>query len=70
MSSSSQDIVRNRNFGVKQGHNPGTKLVKMTCNTPKLDLVKMNAYIKCVEILSIGSHDIEWKGNFSVNKGP
>ena len=43
---------------------------KMTCNNPKLDPAKMNAYIKFGEILPIGSHDIERKQNFGVNKGP
>ena len=42
----------------------------MTCNNPKLDLAKMNAYIKIGEILPIGSQDIERKQNFGVNKGP
>ena len=40
------------------------------CNNPKLDLAKMNAYIKFGEILPIGSQDIERKRNFGVNKGP
>ena len=31
----------------------------MMCNNPKLDLAKMNAYIKFGEILPIGSQDIE-----------
>ena len=34
---------------------------KMTCNNPKLHLVHVNAYIKIIEILSSGSHDIERK---------
>ena len=42
----------------------------MTCNNPKLDLAKMNAYIKFGEILPIGSQDIERKRNVGVNKGP
>ena len=42
----SQDIERKRNFGVNQGHNSGTNVRKMTCHNPKLDLAKMNAYIK------------------------
>ena len=42
----------------------------MTCNIPKLDLAKMNAYIKFGEILPIGSIDIEGKQNFDLNKGP
>ena len=36
----------------------------MKCNNPKLDLVNMNANIKFVEILPIGSQDIEWKQKF------
>ena len=42
----------------------------MMCNNPKLDLAKMNAYIKFGEILPIGSKDIERKRNFGENKGP
>ena len=38
----------------------------MTCNNPKLDLAKMNAYIKFGEILPTGSQDIEGKQNFGV----
>ena len=40
------------------------------CNNPKLDLAKMNVYIKFGEILPIDSQDIERKGNFGINKGP
>ena len=40
------------------------------CNSPKLDLVNMKAYIKFVEILSICSQDIERKQNFGLNQGP
>ena len=40
------------------------------CNNPKLDLAKMNAYVKFVKILPNGSQDIERKGNFGVIKGP
>ena len=39
-------------------------------NNPKLDLVNMNTYIKFVEIMSIGSQDIEQKRNFGVIQGP
>ena len=42
----------------------------MTCNNPKLDPAKMNAYMKFSEILSIGSQSIERKRNFGVNKVP
>ena len=42
----------------------------MTYNDSKLDLAKMNSYIKFGEILSIGSQDIGRKQNFGVNKGP
>ena len=41
----------------------------MMCNNPKLDLAKMNAYIKFAEILPIGSQDIERKPNFGIKKG-
>ena len=40
------------------------------CNNAKLDLAKMNAYIKFGEILPIGFRDIERKRNYGVNKGP
>ena len=36
------------------------------CNNPKLDLAKMNAYIKFGEMLPIGSQDIEPKRNFGI----
>ena len=42
----------------------------MMCNDPRLDLVKMNAYIKFGEILSIGPQDIERKRNFGINNWP
>ena len=42
----------------------------MKSNNPKLDLAKINAYIKFGEILPIGSQNIERKQNFGVNKGP
>ena len=41
----------------------------MMCNNPKLDIDKMNTYIKFGEIISIGSQDIERKQFFCVNKG-
>ena len=43
---------------------------KIICNSPKLNLVNMNAYIKFCEVLSICSQDIERKRNFGVNQGP
>ena len=62
MSSSFQDIERKEISAYIKGHNSGTSLRKMTSNDPKLDLAKMNAYIKFVgEILPIGSQDIERK---------
>ena len=42
----------------------------MKCNNTKLDLAKINAYIKFGEILPIGSQDIERKQNFGINEGP
>ena len=41
----------------------------MTFNNRKIDLVNMNAYIKCGEIMSICSHDIERKRNWALIKG-
>ena len=43
---------------------------KIISNNLKVELVKMNAYIKFGEIPSIGSQDIEWKRNLGVNQGP
>ena len=40
------------------------------CNNPKVDLAKVNAYLKFGEILPIGSQDIERKQILGVNKGP
>ena len=48
-------------------HNSGTNVGQITCNNPKLDLVKINAYIKFGEIMS---KDIEQKRNFGVDQGP
>ena len=42
----------------------------MTCNNPKLDLAKMNAYIKFGENMSSSSLDIERKRNFGVIQRP
>ena len=39
----------------------------MTFNNPKLDLAKMNAYIKFDEILFIGYQDMEQEQNFGIN---
>ena len=52
------------------GHNSGTNMQKMICNTPNIDIVNMNAYIKFGGILSICSQDFERKLNFDVNQGP
>ena len=60
----------NKNLVLIKGHTSGTIMLKMMCNNPKLDLVKINAYIKLGEILSICSEDIEQKRNFGVNHGP
>ena len=40
----------------------------MLCNNPKLDLTKMNAYIKLGEILPMDSQDIERKRNFGIKR--
>ena len=40
------------------------------CNNPKLDLAKIDVYIKFGEILPIVSQDIEQNRNLGVNKGP
>ena len=42
-----------------KGHNSGTNLRKIMCNNPKVNLAKVNAYIKFGEILPFGSQDIE-----------
>ena len=38
-----------------KGHNSGTNLRKILCNNPKLDLAKVNAYIKFGGILLMDS---------------
>ena len=46
-----------------------TNLRHLTGNSPNLDLVNINAYIKFGEILSICSQDIERKQNLTSIKG-
>ena len=41
----------------------------MTTYNPNQDLVNINAYIIFGEILSILSHDIEWKRNSDPDQG-
>ena len=41
----------------------------MTCNSPKLDFVNINAYIKFGENISVSSQDIEQKQNFDITQG-
>ena len=53
-----------------KGHNSVTNEQKMTANNPILDLVFIDAYIKCGKILSICSQDIEQKRNSDRNQGP
>ena len=43
---------------------------KLMPNNPKVDLVKINAYIKLGEILSISSQDIERKQISNTSQGP
>ena len=42
----SQDIERERNFGIIKGHNSGTNVRKMMCNNPKVDHINLNAHTK------------------------
>ena len=42
----------------------------MMGNNPKLNLVNVDVHTKFGRILSIRSHDIEWKRNSEVNQGP
>ena len=58
LSSCSQDIERQRNFGINQGRLLWSYMAKMKCDNPRLDLVNMNAYIKFGEKMSVGSQDI------------
>ena len=44
-----------------KGHGSVTNGQKITGNNLNLDLVNINAYIKFGEILSICSHNIQWK---------
>ena len=60
----------NKTLTLVKGHNSIINLRKMTGNSPNLDIVNMNAYIKFGEILLICSQDIEKKGNDGLNQGP
>ena len=52
-----------------KGHNSITKVQKMMCSNPNLDLVDFNTYTKFGEILSFYSEDIERKRNMD-NQNP
>ena len=55
-------ILRGNEISVLiNGYNSDANVRKMICKISKLDLAKMNAYIKFGEILPIGSQDIEPK---------
>ena len=43
---------------------------KMMCDSPNVDLVNMNAYIKFGEKVPVISQDKERKQNFGINQGP
>ena len=60
----------NENLVLIKGHDSGTNVRKMTCNSPKLDLVNINAYIKFGENILVSSQAIEPKQTFGVNQGP
>ena len=62
-------LSENKILAKTKGHNSGTNVQKMMCNTQNVYLVNMNAYIKFGKILSICSQDIELKQNFGVNQG-
>ena len=51
------------------GHNSVINEQNIVGKNPKSDLVSINAYIKCGEILSICSQDIEQKQERSINRG-
>ena len=53
-----------------KSHDSVTRNNKMTGNDPNLDLVNINAYTKCGEIMSISSSVIERKQNSDKNQGP
>ena len=48
----------NRILPKVQCHNSGINVGKIMCYNPKLDLAKLNAYIKLGEIPSIGSQEL------------
>ena len=52
-----------------KGHTAVTNKQKMTGNNLNLNLVNINAYTKCDEILSILSKDFERKRNSNINQG-
>ena len=55
----SQDIESNVILTSIKGHNSLTNLRKMTANSPNVDLVSINSYIKFGQNMSICSQDIE-----------
>ena len=53
-----------------KGCNSVTNLQNLTFYNPNLDIINVNVHTKFGLILSIGSHDIEWKQNSDINQGP
>ena len=62
-------LSRNEISASIKGHNSSTNVGKIMCYNPKVDIAKVNAYIKFGEILPIGSQNVERKQIFCVNKG-
>ena len=53
-----------------KGRNSVANLRNLTLYYPNLDISNVNVYTKFSSILSIGSQDIERKGNSDINQGP
>ena len=63
-------LIGNEILAKIKGHYTGTNVRKMTGNTPNVDLVSINSYIKFGQNLTICLQYIERKQNFGVNQGP
>ena len=62
-------LSRNKILTLIKGRNSIANLLKMKLYNPNLDLINVNVYTKFGLILSINSHDIEWKRNSDIKEG-
>ena len=64
-------LSRNKILLPIKGHNFVTNLRKITGKSPiDTDLVNINVFIKCGQVLTICSKDTERKCNSDMNQGP